>query len=113
MGREDQLKETDRLQTQVKTLQASVAAKAADISKLQTGYQEQGKQITSLQKAVKEKTSEADSLGKLRDDLQASISQLSEELSALRTWKDGKLRDIEQARTSFLKKVAAMREAEA
>merc|ERR1711870_76775 len=97
---------------QVEQLQAADGQKTTLIAELEQTSKDQAKQISGLQQTVKQKTSQADALASVRDDLQASVAQLSEELASLRDWKTTRLRDIDEARVKFLEKVAAIRESE-
>merc|ERR1712151_668620 len=97
---------------QVERLQAADAQKSSVIVKLEQSGKEQASQISGLQQTVKQKTSQAEALAAVRDDLQASVAQLSEELASLRDWKTNRLKDIDEARVKFLEKVAAIRESE-
>merc|ERR1712176_321399 len=99
-------KEAQKMQTliaervaQVEKLEASSAKQIAKIA-------DHSQKIADLQQQLTQKKNQADSLAKLRDDLQASVAQLSEELDTLRGWKDQRLRDLDQARSKFLDRVA-------
>merc|ERR1712087_860100 len=77
-------KEAQKMQTliaeriaQVEKLEASSAKQIAKIA-------DHSQKIADLQQQLTQKKNQADSLAKLRDDLQASVAQLSEELDTLR-----------------------------
>merc|ERR1712083_743704 len=92
--------------------EASDAQKSEQITKLTQSSEKQSSKIASLQQDLQHKSGQVDTLTQVREDLQASIGKLSEELNALREWKDERLKDVEHARAKFLDKVAVLRETE-